>query len=241
MAFGALRIGSIVQVVALVTLVTAAPPLRGQEPGSGNVQRRVAELKQAVAANKAKLRQYQWLQTTEVSVKGETKKEQQQQVRYGPDGTLVKTPVGEPEQPQQQARGLKGRIVTKKVDEMKDYIERTKTLIAHYVPPDAEMMQASLQAGKASVNPGAAMTTIIFTDYYKPGDKVTFGFDTTAKKVRSYDISTYLDDPVKDVVTVTNRFAALPDGTNYLQQTILDMSAKRIQITTTNSGQSRVD
>jgi hypothetical protein len=240
MALRTLRVGSIVQVVALVVFVTAAP-LRGQELGSGDVQRRVAELKQSVAANQAKLRHYQWLQTTEVSVKGETKKEQQQQVRYGPDGKLVKTPVGEPEQPQQQARGLKGKVVAKKVEEMKDYIERTKTLISHYIPPEPEKMQASLQAGKASFNPGAGVTTIIFTDYYKPGDKVTFGFDTTAKKVRSYDISTFLDDPVKDVVTVTNRFAALPDGTNYLQQTILNMPAKQIQITTTNSGHSKVD
>jgi hypothetical protein len=42
-------------------------------------------------------------------------------------------------------------------------------------------------------------------------------------------------------VTLTNQFASLPDGTNYLQQTVLDMAGKQIKITTTNSGYSKVD
>ena len=82
--------------------------------------------------------------------------------------------------------------------------------------------------------------TLTFIDYYKPGDKVAFAFDTAAKKVKSYDVSTYLGDPKKDVVTLTNQFASLPDGTNYLHQTVLDAIGKQIQIRTTNSGHSQV-
>ena len=70
---------------------------------------------------------------------------------------------------------------------------------------------------------------------------MTVGFDTQAKKLRSYDVATYLDDPVKDVITLTAQFASLPDGTNYLQQTVLDMKAKQVQITNTNSGYSKVN
>jgi hypothetical protein len=58
------------------------------------VQKRVAELRTLVAANQAQLKKYQWLQTTQVSIKGETKKEEQAQCRYGPDGKLQNTPVG---------------------------------------------------------------------------------------------------------------------------------------------------
>lgn len=226
---------------SLAVSIATVTPLYGENPDKAALQQRVAELKKSVADNQAKLRKYQWLETTQVSVKGETKKKEDQQCRYGPDGKVVKTPVaGNPQQPQEQPRGLKKKIVEKKVAETKDYAERVKSLIGHYVPPETEKMQAALQAGHASLSPAGNITTITFTDYYKPGDKVTFGYDTSAKKLRSYDINTFLDDPVKDVVTMTNQFASLPDGTNYLQQTVLDMKAKEIQITNTNGGYSLV-
>jgi hypothetical protein len=84
------------------------------------------------------------------------------------------------------------------------------------------------------------IATLTFTNYYKPGDKVSFVFDTAAKKLKSLDVNTYLDDPKKDIVTMTNQFATLPDGTNYLQQTVLDAKAKQLQITATNSGYTPV-
>ena len=37
---------------------------------------------------------------------------------------------------------------------------------------------------------------------------------------------------------MTNQFASLPDGTNYLQQTVLDLQGKQVKITNTNSGYS---
>jgi hypothetical protein len=43
-----------------------------------------------------------------------------------------------------------------------------------------------------------------------------------------------MDDP-KDTVTLAVQMASLPDGTNYAQQTVLDATAKKLQVTTTNS------
>lgn len=229
------RVASIVSALALFALV----PLWSQGGNAAGAQQRVAQLRQAIAANKARLMKYTWLQTTTVSVKDETKKEQQMQCHYGADGKVVKTPVGDnPDQDQKKPGGLRGKIATKKIDEMKDYITRTETLISHYVPPDPERMQAELQAGKASVTPAGTVATIVFADYYKPGDQMSVAFDTAAKKIQSYDVHTYLDDPSKDIVTMTNQFASLPDGTNYLQQTVLNMQGKDIKITTTNGGHS---
>ena len=75
-------------------------------------------------------------------------------------------------------------------------------------------------------------------DYCKAADQVAFGFDVEAKKLASYNVNAYLDNPNNDVVTLTNQFAALPDGTNCLQQTVLKAQEKEIQITTINSGYS---
>jgi hypothetical protein len=47
-------------------------------------------------------------------------------------------------------------------------------------------------------------------------------------------VNTYLDDP-KDTVTLAVQFASLPDSTNYVQQSILNATAKKLQVTTTNS------
>jgi hypothetical protein len=198
------------------------------------VQQAVAELKQSVADNKAKLAQYQWTQTTQVSVKGEVKKNEQSTCRYTADGKVQKTPIGPPPEHKAAPHGLKGKIVEKKVDEMKDYMESLQSLIGHYAPPDPQKMQAAMQSGKAHVDSSGGVATVSFDDYYKQGDKLSLAFDTAAKKIRSYNVNTYLDDP-KEVVTLNNQFADLTDGTNYLQQTVLDAKSKQIQIKTTNA------
>jgi hypothetical protein len=204
-------------------------------------QQGVAQLKESLAANQAKLKTYQWTQTTEVSIKGKTRKDEQAQCRYGADGKLQKTPIGpSPAQPKPMPAGLKGRIIEKKTAEMKDYMDRLKALISHYAPPDPQKIQAAKQSGQANLSNSGGIATIAVPNYYKQGDQVSFSFDTAAKRVASYNVSTYLDDPKKDVVTLTNQFASLPDGTNYLQQTVLKAQEKQIQITTKNSGYSPV-
>ena len=230
---------AVFSLVFMVAVCTAP----GQDQAAGNpaMKQRVGELKQSIAANQAKLHGYQWTQTTQVALKGETKKDSEDLCSYGPDGKVQKTPIGAPA-PEKQlpTRGLKGRIVQKKVGEMKDYTDRLKSLISHYAPPDPEKIQAAIQAGKTSLNVTGGVATITLMDYYKPGDKVTFALSTSNKKLQSYDVNTYLDDPKKDIVTLTNQFAALPDGTNYLQQTILNAQGKELVMTTTNSGYTKI-
>src|SRR5580698_5681633 len=83
-----------------------------QAPGSPAVKEKLGELKQSIAANQAKLHGYQWTQTTQVALKGETKKDSQFTCQYGPDGKVQKTLIGAPE-PEKAlpTRGLKGKIV----------------------------------------------------------------------------------------------------------------------------------
>jgi hypothetical protein len=131
---------------------------------------------------------------------------------------------------------MKQRIIEKKKGEMKDYMGQVKTLLAMYVPPDAQKMQQAFQAGKASLNAGggSGVASIVFKDYAQPGDQMTLSFNTAAKKISSLNVNTYMDDP-KDVVTLAVQFASLPDGTNYVQQSVLNATAKKLQVTTTNA------
>jgi hypothetical protein len=195
------------------------------------LQQKLGEVKQAMGQNQAQLKQYAWTETTEIALKGEDKKRTQADCSYGPDGQVQKTPIGTPAPPPSK-KGLKGKIVEKKVGEMKEYMDRVGALIKRYVPPNPQDMQASFQSGKATLNPGAAQ--LVFNDYAKPGDKVTLSFDPANKKLRSFVVATYLDEP-KDVVTLNVNFSSLPDGTNHVDTTVLNATAKEIVVTKTNN------
>ena|SRR5215813_10225612 len=215
---------------AAITLATVPA---GAQAG-GELQQKLAAVKQSVAENQQKLHQYQWTESTQLTLNGEPKPPTLSMCQYGPDGQVQKTPMGSPPPPPEGGR-LKRHIVEKKTGEMKDYMGQVKTLLAMYVPPNPQKMQQAFQAGKVSFNPaGSGTAGIVFKDYAQPGDQMTLSFNTEAKKISSINVNTYMDNP-KDVVTLAIQFASLPDGTNYVQQSVLDATAKKLQVTTTNS------
>jgi hypothetical protein len=226
-------------VFALTLAASTAPAFQGAA-GKQALQQKVTQLKESVAANKAKLQQYQWTETSTVILKDKTRKTETKLCRYGPDGKVQKTLVGPPpEQPEQQ-HGLKGRIVEKKTEEMKDYAERLKSLIGEYVPPARDKIQDAFQSGNASFDVSQGGSALVFKNYYKNGDKMTFNFDSTTKKISNLTVNTYLDDPNTDVVTLSAVFATLPDGTNHVDHTDLKAQSKQLEIKTANSNYQKI-
>ncbi len=128
-------------------------------------------------------------------------------------------------------------VIAKKKDEMKDYAEQVRKVLGMYVPPDPQRMQSAFQSQKVSMNAGTG--ELVFNDYSLPGDQMTIAFDPDSKKISGLNVKTYMDDP-KDAVTLAVKFANLPDGTNYVQQTVLNAAAKEMQVTTTNSNYTPV-
>jgi hypothetical protein len=217
--------------ILAASLISVVPAI-GQ--AGGELQQKLAAVKQSVAENQQKLHQYQWTETTQLTLNGDAKPPSQSLCQYGPDGKVQKTPLTAPPPPPSGGR-MKQRIIEKKKEEMKDYMGQVKTLLAMYVPPDGQKMQQAFQAGKASLTGGGSgVASIVFKDYAQPGDQMTLSFDTAAKKISSLNVNTYMDNP-KDVVTLAVQFASLPDGTNYVQQSVLDATAKKLQVTTTNA------
>jgi hypothetical protein len=202
------------------------------------IEERVSALKQAMAMNAQRLHQYQWIETTQVTLKGDPKPPTQKLCRYGPDGQVQKTPLGAP--PEEPSGGrLKRRIAEKKKAEMKEYMGEVKSLLAMYLPPDPQKMEQAKQAGNLSLNPISGAMNFIFTNYAQPGDRMTLTFATVAKKVVYVDIATYMGEE-KDAVTLQVQMASLPDGTNYTQKTILNATAKKLEVTTTNSNYEKL-
>jgi len=225
---------------AFSILALAGLPAIAQGPGAD----RAAAIKEALAKNQAALRQYQWVETTEVSLKGEVKKREQKQCYYGADGQVQKTPIPDsaaaapPAQEGGGRRGgrLKQKVVENKVDELKDYMERVAALVKDYVPPDPDKIKAAEAGGNVSVQPSASTLTLAIKNYHKPGDSIIIAFDTAAKKLTSYTASTYVDKPKNDDVKLAVAFGSLDDGTSYPQQVVLDATAKHVQVKVTNAG-----
>ena len=220
--------------IGAVAMAVAFPAL-GQ---NSELQQKLVAVKQSMAENKQRLRQYQWIETTQLNLKGDDKPASQNLCQYGPDGQVQKSPIGVPPPPPSGGR-MKQKIIAKKKAEIKDYMGDVKALLSMYVPPDAQKMEQAYQAGKVSFNPAGGLINLIFRDYTQPGDQMTLTFDLGTKKITSVSINTYMDDP-KEVVTLQVRMASLPDGTNYVQQTVLDASAKKLVVTTSNAGYQKI-
>jgi hypothetical protein len=185
-------------------------------------------VKESVARNQAALQQYTWTEQTNTILKGDMKRSIEEICRYGPDGTMQKTPMGAPA-PQPEARGMRKRIVERKTDELRDYMERAVALIHDYVPPSPQAMQAAFQAGNVSLGQAEPrMIQLQFRDYVKPGDSVVFSFLSATRSLQSINVNTYLDQ--KDPVTLQVKFQTLPDGTNCVAAVNLDAPAKQIQV-----------
>jgi hypothetical protein len=206
-----------------------------------------AAIKETIAKNQAALKQYSWVETTTTSINGEVKKQEEQQCAYGPDGKVQKTPVAGAPPPQQQDSGgrrggrLKEKIVEKKKGEIKDYMEEVSALIKEYVPPDPQKIQAAEAAGNVTVQPAAQGPTLMtIKNYVKEGDSLSLGFDAQAKKLDSYDVSSYVEKPSDDPVTLGVTFSSLDDGTRYPQQILLHVPAKKIDIKIVNSGYKKI-
>ena len=227
----------------------AAVGLHAQQPpaqaGGTGAPDQVAALKQSMQQGLAKLRQYEWVETTVISMKGEEKSRKQNRCYYGADGKVQKVALDQAAPAEQKQGGRAGRrgggkmkeqIVENKKDEMKDYMERAAALIHAYVPPDPAKIQAAKDAGRITTNPPAGgKVRLVISDYQQPGDSVTVDLDAAANRLAGLGVNTYLDKP-DEAVTLAVQMSALPDGAIYAAQTTLDVKAKNITVVTQNSG-----
>jgi hypothetical protein len=217
-------------VLAFVTVPAIAQGVQAQ------LADKLAGLKQSLAQNQQNLHHYQWTETTQLTLKGEPKPPKQNLCQYGPDGQVQKTPIAQEGMQPSQGGRLKQRMVKKKTEELQDYTADVKQLLSVYVPPDPVKLQQAYQAGNASIAKGPTPGTVklAFQNYDKTGDQLTIIFNSQQKKISQLSVHTYMQQP-SDAVTLDTHFASLPDGTNYAQKTVLNMAAKKMVVTTTNS------
>ena len=240
---------TLLALVLAIALLGAFEPALAQQPpaqaAGGGAQDAVAALKQSMQQGLAKIRQYEWVETTIISLKGEEKARKQNRCYYGADGKVQKVSLDQaPAAEQKQGGGggrrgggkLKEKVVENKKDEMKEYMEQAAALIHQYVPPNPEQIQAAKDAGRVAMTPQAGgAVRLVISQYLKPGDALTVDLDPKANKLLGLGVNSYLDTK-DDSVTLAVQMSSLPDGALYAAQTTLDAKAKNITVVIQNSG-----
>ncbi len=219
---------------ATLGLIAVALTARADAPQGGPY----AAAEEAVARNQAALRQYTWIQTTQISLKGEVKATKVESVLYGPDGQQQKTVISAP-QPKQEP-GLRGRIEEHEEDELKNTLESASVLVQSYVPPSPEKLQAAVAAGNMQMltaQPGQAI--LAFANYQLPGDSLTLTMNLEPRVMQTVDVSTWMGAPDKPVTLVV-QMQQLPDGTNYPQLSTLSIPSSHVQVVVNNSDFQKV-
>ena len=199
-------------------------------------------VKESLQKSMAALRQYQWVETTVVSIKGEEKSRTQSNCFYGADGKVQKTPVAAPPQDEgKQKRGIRGKIVENKKEEISDATKEAVALVKQYVPPDPAKIQAAKAAGKLTVTPPDAQgnVQIVIKDYLKAGDSLTLSANAATDRIGGVTVATFTDS-AKDAVGLKVAFGAFADGTVYPATIQLDVAAQKLAVAIENSGYKKL-
>jgi hypothetical protein len=203
-------------------------------------QEKVAALKQSLAANATLQKQYRWVETTVVSMKGEEKSRIQKQCFYGPDGKVQKQQLTAPPPEEAAPGGVKGKIVAKKKAEVSAAMKQAVALVQSYVPPDPQRIQAARAAGNLSMTPtGPDSMRLDLRNYVKSGDSFSLGLDTARYALQTASVKSYLESE-KDAVTLDVTFARLRDGLSYPGNVVLNVPGQNMQVVVQNSGFQRV-
>jgi hypothetical protein len=227
--------------IRILAGILAASGIAVAQAPQPSLQERVAALKTTFAMSQANLRQYEWIETTVVSLNGEEKSRKQQRCYYGADGVLQKVVV-DASPPPATKPGLRGRIIANKTAELTAYMQSAVSLVRSYVPPDPAKIQASKDAGKVTIQvlePGKR-AQVNFHDYQKPGDNLAIVINLANNVVAGLGVSSYLDSAT-DVVTLDAKMGQLNDGTIYTSDTTLNGAAKNLTVTVQNSGYRKVN
>jgi hypothetical protein len=202
-------------------------------------QERVVALKASLAASQAILKQYEWVETTVVSLKGEEKVRQMSRCYHGADGKVQKIPLTTPP-PAEKKRGLRGRIAESKKEELTGTMKEAVSLVKGYMPPQPVLIQRAKDAGKVTLQPlSGQRVRLTFADYLKPGDSLALVVDLVSNRPLEAQISSYLDSQ-KEPVTLDVRFNTLDNNATYAATSVVNVQAQKLTVKVENSGYRRM-
>ncbi len=201
-----------------------------------NMNQRIAALVVSLKQSREAIRQYEWIETTTVSLKGDQKAEIEKRCYYGDDGKLTKELLTQPA-PTERKRGLRGMIAERKKAELSSEVKLAVETLHQYVPPDHEKIQKVKDVGDASIDlvePGK-LARLNFKNYRVQGDVLSIDVDLGANRPTAITVKSTIDSPPKPFKCEVS-FGVLKDGTLYPEETRLDLEQQEVKVVVENSG-----
>jgi hypothetical protein len=190
---------------------------------------------QKMKQNAEALKHYSYKRRTEISFKGKSRGARVELVRYV-DGKRETVLLEAPERPAQPARGrgLRGRMIQKKVakkkEEMKDEAQRLTGLLHSYTTGASDSMHKLLEnatISRTGSGPDADIQ-VKTTGLVNPSDSFTLLWSVAQHRPARVDIHAKLEGKP---VQLTVDYAGLPNGPYYPSQTVIRAPKKDLTIT----------
>jgi hypothetical protein len=219
----------------------------GAQQSADSHPNKLADIQTALAGNQERLHSYQWIETTTATIKGSTRPPRRVLCHYMPSGEVQRVQL-DSEQPSAEAeaggrggRGglIRGMIVKKKKEEMKEEVAAIRDAVSPYVHLDKEKLRSAIQDGRFSFDQDGGTTSITLRDFAKPGDSVNLRLNREKKELNSVAVNTFLEKK-HDKISLTVQFAMLPDGTRYPSLTNIALPSKQITIDESRSDYTKL-
>jgi hypothetical protein len=226
------KIAALIAVLVAVLVVNLALPVFAEEPTASE---RVVALKSYLVDSQTVLRQYEWVETTIISIDGNETSRKQQRCYYDADGALRKTPVTQPDQKNKRHGLFEEREIEKK-QEMSGFMQDAVRLIHQYIPLNPNGILAAKDNGVLSFNitdPGKKGRLTI-RDFLKKGDRVDLDLDLTNNRPLSLSIYSYLYSEL-DPLTLTVTFGSLYGSASFAKEIVLTSKQKEQKVTIQNT------
>lgn len=226
------RIVGLLVVLVAVMAVNFVLPVCAAEPTAAE---RVVALKAHLAESQTVLRQYEWLETTIVSVDRMEKSCSQQRVSYNADGTVRKVPVEVPV-PHNNMRGVCEKGATPKKQEMTGYMQDAVHLVHQYIPLNPNGLQAVTEDGALSftVTEPATRGRLTIKNFLVRGDSINLDLDLTNNLPLSLNIHSYLDSE-QDPLTLAVTLGSLYGSATFAREAVVESKQKKLKIIVKNS------
>jgi len=180
-------------------------------------------------ANNVKLKQYIWKLKLDGYVNKELKVTTLTEMKFGPDGKLVATPI-DAKTTVQAKPGVRGRMQQNAAEESLDYIEKAAQVMAQY----AYMSKGQLVDffDKATVTTDGKVITATAKNVMQAGDEMTILIDpATNLFIRKTFKAKSGADPIEGTVDYATFTTT---GINHVSKCYLMMPAKAMQVNTEN-------
>jgi hypothetical protein len=219
--------------VLLINMIVfcSLPPSFAQGPSEG-LGAKIAEV---CKSNAALTRQYTWNSRAEFIEKDNLKDIRIDQVSYGVDGRVIRTPVNDFGAPLPLGflRRAMAETDSKRAEK---YMIGLEKFLEQYTLPAAGKVVDFISKAQIPPSDASGLLKLIGSSVVVPGDSISVWVDGTTLQITRMEVSTFFEG---DIVVVTSTFNTLPNGFIYIAYTEATITLKQLRLQVHNYDYNR--